>query len=126
MPVPGAGNNGLGINAFSGPMGEKEPAYGATERLKVLSRIIPTGSPAAQNAPRRAKRAALRRSKAAPAGAAAPNPSQPIAQSPDMLSGTPPQTTYDMQLQQFWTQLAAEPNASPLVKQYAAQVTNGA
>lgn len=114
MPLPGMANNGAGINVFSGPLGEKEPAYGAGERLKVLSALAPVGSPAAQNAPKRAKRAAQRGKRAATAAT-------PSAVAP------PPATaanadSYQMSLTAFWQQVAADPNASDLAKQYAAEV----
>lgn len=118
------GNNELGINAFSGPMGEKEPAYGAVERAKVLSSLAPVGSPAAQNAPRRAKQRALRGKRGAPAATEA----RATANLPDASPVAPVQQDppYQMQVQQFWTQLAAEPGASDQVKQYAAQVAGNA
>jgi hypothetical protein len=115
MPNPGQANNGLGINSFSGPMGQKEPAYGAIERLKILTALAPPGSPAALNAPKRSKRAAVRGKKMTGSGqastvvtpASAPMPSEP---------------TYEQQLVEFWQQVAADPNASELVRRYASEV----
>lgn len=124
----GSGNNGLGINAYSGPMGEKEPAYGAGERLKVLTSLAPVGSPAALNAPNRAKRAAKKGKTMAAAGAPPVAPSEEMAPVP---SGLPteqspvPGGTYQAQLEQFWQQIAADPNASDLVKAIAARAING-
>lgn len=111
MPAPGIPNNPAGINAFSGPMGQKEPAYGQVERLKQLTAAAPPGTPGAVNAPKRAQRRATKRKSGVPAAgavtappAAAPQPS-PIAL--------------------FWQEIAADPEASPLVRQYAAEVGNG-
>lgn len=113
MPLPGMANNASGINVFSGPLGQKEPAYGAVERMKVLSALAPVGSPAAQNAPKRAKRAAQRGREAAPAAPSAQSPPPATAANAD---------TYQMSLTAFWSQVAADPNASDLVKKYAAEV----
>lgn len=114
MPLRGVVNNAAGVNVFSGPLGQKEPAYGAGERLKVLSALAPVGSPAAQNAPKRAQRAATSGKRAATAvspTAAAPPPA--TAQNAD---------TYQMSMAAFWGQVAADPEASDLVKKYAAEV----
>lgn len=119
MPNPGQANNGLGINSFSGPMGQKEPAYGEIERLKNLTAMAPIGSPAALGAPKRAKRAAVRGSSAAPTPAA-----------PTAAAAAPPppeiqHDSYEVQMRTFWQQLAADPDASPLVRQYAQEVLGG-
>lgn len=113
MPAIGVPNNGLGINAFSGPMGEKEPAYGAVERLKILTAMAPPGTNPAINAPKRAKRAAVR-GKTATTPTAAP-----------IGTGTPaalPADSYPSMLAGFWSSLAMDPGASPLIHQLAAQV----
>lgn len=114
MPLRGVVNNAAGVNVFSGPLGQKEPAYGAGERLKVLSALAPVGSPAALNAPKRAKRAAQSGRRAAPA-ALAPAGAPPPATTQNA-------DTYQMSLAAFWGQVAADPNASDLVKKYASEV----
>lgn len=108
-------NNYLGINAFSGPMGEKEPAYGAEARMKVLDAIAPPGTPSAVNAPQRAKRAAVRGKTIQ----AQPQP-QPMSTAPTSPQGQV--ASYDQSLAAFWQQAAATPGASPQVIQYAAEV----
>lgn len=108
MPNPGVVNNELGINAYSGPLGQKEPAYGATERLKQLTAAAPPGTPAAINAPRRARRKAGRRT--ATAVIPPPSPPPPVQPSPAAI---------------FWQQIAADPGASDLVKMYAAEALSG-
>lgn len=98
-------------------MGEKEPAYGAIERAKVLTAIAPPGTPAAQNAPKRAQRAAVKGKTVQPAGALAPEPMPTAVGSPQgQVAG------YDQSLAEFWQQAAATPGASPQVIQYAAEV----
>lgn len=114
MPAPGQGNNGLGINSFSGPMGQKEPAYGAVERMKILSALAPVGSPSALGAPRRSKRAAMKGKKAS-----APNPTAVVTPASAPMPQEPP---YDAQVAQFWQELAADPNASELVRRFASEV----
>lgn len=106
------GNNERGINSFSGPMGQKEPAYGTAERMKVLSKIG-VKSPPSVNAPRRSQRRA---------GKGQP---QVAAPEPQIAPEQHPIANYDQQLVQFWTQLAAEPGASPLIQQIAAQAAQG-
>jgi hypothetical protein len=101
-------NNPGGVNAFSGPQGRSDPAYGAVERLKVLSALAPIGSPAAIGAPKRAQRRAGKR---APQQAASPAAAPSVAQAP--------QATYGATLASFWQQLAADPGASNLVRQLA-------
>lgn len=107
------GNNNLGINSFSGPMGEKEPAYGAVARMKVLDRIAPVSSPSAVNAPKRAKRAAVK----GKTTQAAPEPMPTAPSSPQGQNAS-----YDQSLAEFWQQAAATPGASPMVIQYAQEV----
>lgn len=114
--------NPLGINIFSGPMGEKEPAYGAIERGKVLSAIAPTGTPAALGAPKRSQRAAVKGKVArSSAPQAAPAPPHPVsADSPEAQGAT-----YDQSLVQFWQSIASDPGASSLVRQYAQEAIGG-
>jgi hypothetical protein len=119
VPNPGQANNGLGINSFSGPMGQKEPAYGAIERLKNLTALAPPGTPAAVNAPKRSKRAAVRGKKMSAGQAPAPAVESPAS------APMPAAPTYEQQLMEFWQEVAADPNASPLVRQYAQEVTSG-
>ena len=106
-------NNALGINSFSGPMGEKEPIYGAVERAKVLSALAPVGSPRAVNAPKRAQRAAVKGKTAQ----AAPPPMPTAPSSPQGQTAS-----YDQSMASFWQQAAATPGASPQVIQYAQEV----
>jgi hypothetical protein len=113
MPNPGQANNGLGINSFSGPMGQKEPQYGALERLKTLTALAPPGSPAALGAPKRAKRAAVRGRKVSQPAAAPVTPASAPA---------PAQPTYEQQVAQFWLALASDPQASDLVRSYASEM----
>lgn len=112
MPIPGVGNNPGGDNAFSGPMGQKEPAYGLGERMKLLSKIGVQPTPGV-NAAKQSQRAASRSRRAAkPAVAEAPVPvpeQQPVA-------------NYDQQLSAFWNEIAATPGASQLAQQIAQQV----
>lgn len=112
-----AAPNGLGINSFSGPMGEKEPAYGVAENMKILSKIG-VQAPASQNAARRSQRRATSRRKG---GAAPEAPPSPV----EIPAETAPVASYDQQLVAFWQQLAAEPGASPLIQQIAAKALAG-
>lgn len=121
----GSGNNALGINAYSGPMGQKEPAYGDVERMKVLSSLAPVGSPAAVNAPKRAKRAAQKGKTMGKPTGPPPPPNEAMTPVPQGLptgQNPVPTGTYQAQLESFWTQIAADPGASDLVKQIAARV----
>lgn len=112
MPIPGVGNNPGGDNAFSGPMGSKEPAYGVGERMKILSKIG-VQAPPGVNAPKRSQRAAKKTAKTqAPQEAAAPQ----------MVPEQAPIASYDQELVQFWGELASHPGASPLVRQIANEV----
>lgn len=112
MGIPGVGNNPDGNNPFSGPMGEKEPAYGVAERMKILSKIG-VQSPPGVNAPKRAQRRAVKGKGAKPQ---APPPE------PQIVPEAAPVANYDQELAQFWMEMAAEPGASPLVQQIASQV----
>lgn len=119
ISISGGGNNGLGINAYSGPMGQKEPAYGAGERLKVATALAPIGSPQAVGAPKRAKRAAV---KGKTMGQTAVAPGESVAALPPGLptdQAPVPQQSYQAQLEAFWQQVASDPDSSDLVKQMA-------
>lgn len=96
--------NPAGINSFGGPFEHEQP-YGAVEKLKNLSRLAPTAQPTALNEPRRAQRRAIRRERRAP--------------QPAPLSPPPPQITPQESLRSFWQALAADPEASDLVRQLA-------
>lgn len=110
MPNPGQANNPAGINSFSGPLGETEPAYGAVEQAKVLDRAVPVGSPNPDSIPKRAQRRAV----AGRGGATAPAPS-------DIHPGGMIAADSDVQQQVFWQAVLADPGASPLARQYAEQ-----
>jgi hypothetical protein len=115
------GNNGLGINSYSGPMGQKEPAYGAGEKLKVATALAPIGSPQALNAPKRAKRAAVKGKQMTAGGQAAQPLSETMAPPGGALPAEPPANTYQEQLQAFWASVAADPGASDQVRELAAK-----
>jgi hypothetical protein len=112
MPLPGTSNNGLGINSFSGPMGEKEAPYGLTERLKVLSKIG-VKPPPSVNAGKQSQRRATSKTKGAPQEAPPP---------PAIAGAQAPIASYDQELVNFWQQMAATPGASPLILQIANEV----
>lgn len=100
--------NPQGYNAFGGPMEHQAP-YGAAQKEKDLLSLAPISQrvPSAQNAPRRAQRHATGRDR--PQGQAdgpAVPPAQPVV---------PPENI----ALSFWQQLAAEPGASELIRQYA-------
>ena len=107
MPYKGQINNPEGRNSYSGPAGQKEPEYGAVEREKVLTRAAPVSSPPGIGAPRRAQRRAVSGRKGV---AAAPSP--PMPQAPAMVDAEVQQAT-------FWQAVLADPDASPLTRQYA-------
>jgi hypothetical protein len=90
-----------GYNAFGGPM-EREMPYGALAKLEGLSRLAGTASPSAAGAraPKRAQRRSQRKGKAAPS---------------PMVPPTQPTVPYEQTLSTFWSELAAEPGASPLL-----------
>jgi hypothetical protein len=104
MPYPGQVNNPEGRNSFSGPMGQKEPAYGAVEREKVLTRSAP-GVSSTESAPRRAQRRAVRRGQG---GSGAP---------PGPLTSPADHGMQEQTL--FWQSLLNDPGASPLTREYA-------
>lgn len=111
MPNPGQANNALGINAFSGPMGETEPAYGQVERDMALESAAPVGSPSPAAVPKRAQRRAV----SGRAGSGAP--ARSAAMHPDAVTNSSPQ----IQQQMFWQAVLNDPGASPLARQYAEQ-----
>lgn len=99
-----------GHNAFGGPFEHEQP-YGAIEKLKSLARLAPTAQPTAVNAPRRSKRHATGQDKPGRSSRrAAPAPSIPETQ---------PTVPYEAILAGFWQELAADPGASPLVREIA-------
>jgi hypothetical protein len=88
-----------------------EASYGAKKRLQNLESAVPVPGAGPLNAPRRAKRYATgqdraRQAAGAPVGMAAPPVSEP---SPQAVGA------------EVWRELAQHPDASPLVKQYAAE-----
>lgn len=96
--------NPNGYNAFGGPM-EREMPYGALAKLEGLSKLAGTASPTSvgERAPKAAQRRAVNRTKRS---SAAPAPMVPPTQSVQ---------PYEQILSSFWTELAAEPGASPIV-----------
>lgn len=114
MPFPGTANNPAGINDFSGPLGETEPAYGTIERDKALASAVPVSSPPAVGAPRRAQRRAARGG-----DGATPSPPQQLPPQGQEAAGT------DSQQQQFWTAVLSDPGASPLARAYATKALGG-
>lgn len=115
MPNP-SGENGLA--PFTGFI--PEVPYGAQQAQDNLHAAAPLAgqqaSTSAENAPRRARQAASR--PPAPQGTAA-SQSAPGAAAQGSLPPAPPAVPYDAQVAQIWLQLAQEPGASPLVRQYA-------
>ena len=102
--------NPTGVNSFD--KFASEASYGAKQRMTDLEKGAPVPGVHPLNAPRRAKRHATgqdrpRQAAAAQAGA----PQAPLASpSPDALGAA------------VWAELAMHPDASPLVKQYAAEL----
>ena len=96
--------NESGVNQFDG-FGT-EAAQGAVKKLTSLTKAAPmSGAPvSALNTPRRAKRHATGQDRPQEQGQ---------AQAPAMMSPPPPQITKE----QIWAELAAHPEASPLVKE---------
>lgn len=103
MPFPGAVNNPGGANGTQ--MFEHESEYGAVKRLTQSVQQAPIAPTPAVNAPRRAQRAAVKRS-------------QPSA--PASPQAATPEDYYAAQAQ-VWAAIASLPGASDLVKQYAAR-----
>lgn len=111
MPNPGQANNPGGINSFSGPLGQKEPAYGQIERDKALEGAAPVGSPSPAAVPRRAQRRAV----SGRAGSGAP--ARPDVIHPHAVASAPPEAEQQI----FWQAVLNDPGASPLARQYAEQ-----
>lgn len=101
MPNPG------GTNQFG-----TDPAYGDVKRLTELTREAPMSgarvAAGATNAPRRAQRQVTR-------------PARPAAAAPQAAQAPPAPVSYEAQLAAVWAQVAADPGASPLVREYAQQ-----
>lgn len=110
MPNPGQANNPGGINAFSGPMGEQEPAYGQVERDKALTSAAPVGSPDPASMVKRAQR----RGASGRGGSGAPSP-------PTLHPEAVSSASHDVQQTMFWQAVLSDPGASPLTRQYAEQ-----
>jgi hypothetical protein len=104
--------NPSGVNSFD--QFRSEESYGAKQRLTNLERgaPIPGNAASALNAPRRAKRHAT--------GQDQPEaPSIPMGQ---MVDGTGvAEPSYEAQLTSVWGEIASDPNASELVREYAAR-----
>lgn len=107
MPNPGQANNPGGVNAFSGPLGQTEPAYGEVERSKLLESAAPVGSPNPAAVPKRMQRRAVK------GGGAGASPTL----HPSAIAAAPAQADAAT----FWDAVLNDPGASPLAKQYAAQ-----
>lgn len=93
-----------------------EPPYGAMKRLSDNASAAPMAGAAATaagtNAPRRARQAAQRGDTVVKA-----TPQEPQATGPFQLVGE--DKPYEVQVAEAWRDLAADPKASPLIKQYA-------
>lgn len=95
-----------------------EPPYGAVKRLDDNKSAAPMAGAAAAaagtNAPRRARKAAERGDTVVTA-----TPQEPGATGPFL----PPveETPYEVRVAEQWRDLAADPKASPLIREYAAQ-----
>lgn len=102
MPNYGQVNNPGGVNNFN--KFAPEPPYGQKIKVDRLTSEAPIASPSAVEAPRRAKRAATRRSASA-------------------AQTTSPQAPEDYQaaVADVLVQLASIPGASPLLQDYAAR-----
>lgn len=117
MPNPGVVNNPGGSNSYVSAQGREEP-YGAIERRKVLTRLAPLEKNPALNAPRRAQQQGSK--KQAPPAPPVQDTAAKAAEMNEAASrGQAPQPVDPVV--QFWTELAAEEGASPLVRQMAAQ-----
>lgn len=108
MPNPGQANNPGGANGYEGPTGKESP-YGAVKRLTQQTKAAPLPGNPALGAPRRASRAAQRGGQQP---APAPEPAEVFAATP---------TPYPVAVAQTWAALAADPEASDLVRFYAQQ-----
>lgn len=101
-----------GINGFSGPGGEREPAYGAIEREKTLTSAVPIGGPDPEGIPKRSQRRAVKGA----AAQAAPAPPTPHGVAHAVADGGQ---------RVFWESLLNNPEASPLTKEYAQRALGG-
>ena len=97
----------------TGVNGSEESAYGAVKAATEQIQSAPLAPNRSISAPKRAQRAAQRPT-------AAPVVLPPGMPPPGVVPVDAPQD-YHPQLAQVWTALAAEPDASPLVKSLAAQ-----
>jgi len=116
MPYPGTVNNPGGSNSYVSARGTEEP-YGAIERRKVLTRMAPMEKNPALNEPRRAQKKGASKKPAPP-------PVQPHAAQAAEINEADARNMPEQPVDPvafFWQQLASEPDASPLVRQYAAQ-----
>ena len=98
----------------------REPGYGQIKRLDENTKAAPmSGAPVAAgavNAPRRARRAA---ESGRTAGTASVSPS-PETSGP-FGSAEPEGPSYEEQVAEAWAELAADPSAGPIIKEYAAE-----
>ena len=97
-----SGENGAGH--FDG-LGGAQSAYGAVKALQTAQQAMPIGSAPGLTAPKQATRASQKPSAAQ--GEAAPPPATPLPISPAEWHAT------------TWAEIAADPEASDLVKQFA-------
>lgn len=109
MPFPGQVNNITGANGTGGI----EQPYGAVKRLAQQTQATPLPGNHALASPRRAQRASQR-----PQG-----PPQQQPQPPHPIEAQPMDPS--VMVAQIWAALAAEPGASPLVQQVAAEAQQG-
>lgn len=103
-------NNPDGYNAFGGPV-EREMPYGEIAKLQNLTRLAPTAqrvSVIEKRAPKRRKSNAKRQ--------ASPQPVVPPTQA---------EVPYEQILSSFWSELASEPGASPLIVELAEAARRG-
>lgn len=109
MPNPSGENGGQFV---------PEPRYGEIQRLQENQKSAPMAgdqaSASAVNAPRRAGAAAKRGDTVVTA-----TPQEPQATGPfqPMAEGKP----YELQVAEAWAELARDPKASPLIREYAAE-----
>lgn len=121
MPYPGTVNNPAGQNSYG--TAEREEPYGAIERRKVLTRLAPLPPNPALTAPRRAQQQATSKKKQQPQAPPAPPVQETAARQAEIDEGARrdmPEQAVDPVVD-FWQQLAAEPGASQLVRDYALQ-----
>jgi hypothetical protein len=106
--------NVTGVNGYTPPT--VEVPYGDAQQNAAVQKSAPLAGQAetahATNAPRRSQRQAAR---------GADEPQGP----PPQMPGQSDQITPQAQLAVFWQQVAAQPGASPLVKQLAQEAAGG-